>query len=366
MRRKSGFQSSRVRMDPVADMTPAFSQRLVPGKLPGNLLARLISDYRTPADDAVIVEAGYGFDAAALSIGGETVLVKSDPITFATDGAAHYLVAVNANDIACMGGIPRWMTVVALFPEHSTNVELVERHFADLQEACLQSGITLIGGHTEITLGLDRPLLIATMLGTAGPTGLLVPGEASVGDELYVTKWIGLEGTSILAQERSGVLTGVFGEESVALAADLIHNPGISIVKDARLALESGVVTALHDPTEGGLATAIHEMADASGLGASVNRECIPIRPDTAAFCSHFNIEPLGLLSSGALLIGAKPGSERALQAALSPVGIQLSRIGTLTGAESGINIDTDGDSFPLPRYDADELTRVLRADSSE
>jgi len=353
-------------MNPVTDMTSTSSQHLGPGKLPGSLLARLISDYRTPADDAVIVEAGYGFDAAALSIGNETLLVKSDPITFATDGAAHYLVAVNANDIACMGGIPRWMTVVALFPEHSSTVDLVERHFADLQEACLQSGITLIGGHTEITLGLDRPLLIATMLGTAGPTGLLTPGKASAGDELYVTKWIGIEGTSILAQERTNALSTVFGDETVALAADLIHNPGISIVRDARLALGSGVVTALHDPTEGGLATAVHEMADASGLGATLHRERIPIRSDTATFCAHYDIEPLGLLSSGALLIGAKPGSEPILQAALSPAGIQLSRIGTLTSPDSGVRLVANGDSFPLPRYDADELTRVLRADSGE
>src|SRR5687768_9344257 len=110
---------TRTRAMPDARSGPA-SHPLAPGKLPGDLLARLISQYRTPADDAVIVDADYGFDAAALSIGGETLIVKSDPITFATEGAARYLVAVNANDIACMGGVPRWMTTVALLPERDT------------------------------------------------------------------------------------------------------------------------------------------------------------------------------------------------------------------------------------------------------
>jgi hydrogenase maturation factor len=341
-------------------MGSSNTRPLAAGKLPGDLLARLIAQYRTPADDAVIVEASYGYDAAALSIGGETLLVKSDPITFATEGAPRYLVAVNANDIACMGGIPRWMTVVALLPEANTTVALVERLFAELQEACVAAGVTLIGGHTEITLGLDRPLLIGTMLGTAGPAGLINPGKASAGDELYVTKWIGIEGTALVANERANDLLPILGRESVSAAAHLLLDPGISIVKDAGIAIESGVVTALHDPTEGGLATAVHEMAEASGLGAVLILENVPVRPDTSKICEHFGIDPLGLLSSGALLIGAKPGSASTLHDILSAVGIPITRIGTLTEASSGLRLIVGNDSKSLPRYDSDELTRVL------
>lgn len=339
---------------------PTSPPLLSPGKLPGELLARLISQYRTPVDDSVLVNAGYGFDAAAISVGGDTLIVKSDPITFATEGAARYLVSVNANDIACLGGIPRWLTVVALLPERSTTEHLVESLFADLQHACTAEDVSLIGGHTEITLGLDRPLLIGTMLGTTGPSGLLRPGQASAGDDLYVTKWIGLEGTALLANERASELTSAIGPEAVASASSLLRSPGISISEDARIALATGKVTALHDPTEGGVATSIHEMAEASGLGAIIQRNAIPIRPETERICDYFSIDPLGLLSSGALLIAAAPHSARPLEAAFANADIVIHRIGALIPAAEGFSVVSNGDKSPLPRYDSDELTRVL------
>lgn len=344
----------------MADMFSPPSRQLAAGKLPGDLLERLIENYRTPADDAVIVEASYGFDAAALSIRDETIIVKSDPITFATENAEHYLVAVNANDIACLGGVPRWMTVVALLPEDKTTEAIVETMFSGLQDACMNAGVTLLGGHTEITLGLDRTLLIGTMLGTAGPMGLLLPGNASSGDVLYLTKSVGIEGTSLLANERRQALTAVLGEQSVAEAANLVHNPGISVVRDAQTALATCRVTALHDPTEGGVATAVHEISAASGLGATIDEATIPVRSDTAATCEYFGIDPLGLLSSGALLIAAKPDSDGTLESAFSDAGIALTRIGKLTAPDSGHILVRDGDATPLPRYDADELTRAL------
>lgn len=347
-------------------MPPRTSHPLAAGKLPGDLLARLIDTYRTPADDAVIVEASYGFDAAALSFGGETLIVKSDPITFATENAAHYLVAVNANDIACLGGVPRWMTVVALLPENRTTETMVEGMFADLQSACLAAGVTLLGGHTEITLALDRPLLIGTMLGTVGGAGLLLPGKASAGDELYLTKAVGIEGTALLAAERAESLLPSLGEEMLTAAAGLIHDPGISVVRDAETALATGRVTALHDPTEGGLATAVHEISEASSLGATIDRARVPVREDTAAICEHFGLDPLGLLSSGALLIAAKPGSEAVLASAFRDAGVALARIGSLTAPKEGHLLTADGDTSELPRFDSDELTRALSDDGTD
>lgn len=341
-------------------MSTSPSPALSPGKLPGDLLARLISQYRTPADESVIVNASYGFDAAAISVGGEPLIVKSDPITFATEGAATFLVSVNANDIACMGGIPRWLTIVALLPEHSTTPALVESLFADLQSACTVEGVSLIGGHTEITLGVDRPLLIGTMLGTIGPSGLLTPGQASAGDDLYMTKWCGLEGTALLASERAEELAVALGADAVTSASALLQNPGISISVDARIALATGTVTALHDPTEGGVATAIHELAEASGLGAIIDRNAIPIRWETQRICDYFTIDPLGLLSSGALLIAAAPDAGASLEAAFASTHVPIHRIGALTHASEGLSLTADGDKFPLPRYDSDELTRVL------
>ncbi len=337
-----------------------MSSPLPAGKLPGEMLQRLISTYRTPTDDSVVVQASYGFDAAAIDIGGETVIVKSDPITFASADAARYLVSVNANDIACMGGIPAWMTVVGLLAEHTTTPELVESLFADLRDACVAEGIMLIGGHTEITIGLDRPILVGTLLGRAGDHGLLKPGEASAGDELYVTKAAGIEGTALLAAELDDQLRPLIGDEVVGAATGLLANPGISVTRDAALALATGVVTALHDPTEGGISTAIHEIAEASGLGARVNREAIPILPETVAITQALDLDPLGLLSSGALLIAARPGSELTLREALAESGIAIAQIGVLTDAAEGCTINRQGADSPLPRYDSDELARAL------
>ena len=341
-------------------MTSDSGQPLPPGKLPGDLLDRLIETYRTPPDPSVMVEASYGFDAAAISVGGEPLVVKSDPITFATEEAAHYLVAVNANDIACMGATPRWMTVVGLLPEGGTTRESVERMFAELQQACTAANVSLVGGHTEITIGLDRPLLIGTMLGLSGDDGLLHPGKASVGDELWLTKYAGLEGTAILANERRDELAALIGERGISVAAGLIHDPGISVVRDAQVALSTHQVTALHDPTEGGVATAVHEIAEASSLGATVDRSVIPVRDDTRAICGYLGIDPLGLISSGALLMAAKPGAGETLTNAFDGTGIQLTRIGEMVDRDHGFTMRDGDDISPLPRYDSDELTRVL------
>lgn len=329
---------------------------LPPGKLPGELLDRLIRTYKTPADSSVIIDSSYGFDAAAIEIGGETLLVKSDPITFATADAAQYLVAVNSNDIACLGGIPRWMTVVALLPEGSTTPETVEQQFADLQRACEFEGVSLLGGHTEITMGLDRPLLIGTLLGTVGPNGFLEPGKAEAGDEIWISQSAGLEGTALLAFEKEDELRRALGDDTVGMAQTLLLEPGISVSRDAQALLRTGSVTALHDATEGGVATAIHEIAAASGLGAEIDGAAIPILESTQRISDHFGIDPLGLISSGALLIATQPDAEVVLNSSLVPV----TKIGVLTENADSLTISTERGVENLRRFDSDELTRAL------
>lgn len=326
------------------------------GKLPGDLLDRLLRTYRTKADDSVIVDASYGFDAAAVSIGGETLLVKSDPITFATTDAARYLVAVNANDIACLGGVPRWMTVVSLLPEGATTANLVEQQFRDLQRACDAEGISLIGGHTEVTIGLDRPLLIGTLLGTIGPHGFLQPGTATAGDEIWLTQSAGIEGTALLAYELADQLERALGADIVQAAQSLLDDPGISVSGDAQSLLATGLVTAMHDPTEGGVATAIHEIAAASNLGAQIDGTSIPLQAATIALSTHFDLDPMGMLSSGALLIAAKPGAEALFRAAKVPI----TRIGVLTNRPGSVTIIRKRGEEPLLRFDSDEITRAL------
>lgn len=334
---------------------------LAAGKLPSELLGRLIETYRTDPDPDVIVTPGVGRDAAAIGFDDRVLVVKSDPVTFATANAARYLIAVNANDVACLGATPRWMTVVGLFPIGKTSEAEVEALFADVRDACAEQGISLIGGHTEITAGVNQPLVIGTLLAETTHERLLEPGGAQEGDEILLTKSVGLEGTALLAAEKRADLLPVLGEERLREARKLLHRPGISIVADAHAALHGNGVHALHDPTEGGVATGVWELAEASGHGAEVDLNALPILPETRAICDHFTIDPLGLLSSGALLMAVAPDLTPNIIRRLHEDRIAVSRIGRITGRDEGcLLLDPGGRDVPLPRFVSDEVTKVL------
>jgi hydrogenase maturation factor len=329
------------------------------GKLPGDLLARLVATYGSH-DPALLVGPGRGHDAAAVAFGGAVLAAKSDPITFATDRAARYLVEVNANDLACLGATPRWMLVTALLPEGSTTVADVEGQFRDLHDACVARGISLIGGHTEITAGLSRPILVGTLLGEVARERVLRPGGARPGDKLLLTKGLAIEGTALLARELGDRLRSALGDELVARAADLLFAPGISVVPDAAALLAAGGVTALHDPTEGGLAVAVRELADAAGHGATVFREKIPVLPETVAIADRLGLDPLGLLASGALLAAVAPDRAHAAIAAGQAADIPVALIGEIASAERGFVLVERGVPRPLPEFASDEVARVL------
>jgi hydrogenase expression/formation protein HypE len=328
------------------------------GKLPGQLLGRLISTYAT-SDPTVVVGPGIGGDAAAIDLGSTTLVVKSDPITFASESPARYLVDVNANDLACLGATPRWMMVTALLPEGTTE-ELVETHFRELRDACVQRGISLVGGHTEITAGLGRPILVGVLIGEVESGRLLRPGGARAGDRLLLTRPIAIEGTALLAHELGDRLAGAVGRDLVERAARLLVEPGISVVPDAIALLEAGGVTALHDPTEGGLATGVRELALAAGCGATIDRDAVPVLPETAAIAAALDLDPLGMLASGSLLAAVDPGAVDGLLSSGRARGFPLAPIGEVTGDAGRFTVRADGAESDLPVYDSDEVTRAL------
>jgi hydrogenase maturation factor len=335
------------------------STKLGAGKLPAELLAHLLATNIRRDDPSVLVAPAPGFDAAMIRPG-DDVIVKSDPITFATSSPGDYLVAVNANDIACLGGVPRWLTVTAIFPLGRATVGDVSDLFASLARACERTGVSRIGGHTEVTPGVDRLLLSGTMIGIPGEHGTLLPGGASAGDELWMTQAAGIEGTSIIATEApESALSGI-PEHLLDVAQSLLDDPGISIVGSAELARRTTTVTAMHDPTEGGIVTAIHELADASNLGFDVDIEHIPVWPVTRALTERFDVSPFGLIASGSLLFATAPGAEADLQRAFGEAGIPVSRIGRFVADSRHRIARTSGGQHPLPRYDADEITRVF------
>lgn len=329
------------------------------GKLPSALLERLLARYTTP-DERLLIGPGIGHDAAAIALDeNRAMVVKSDPITFATTEIGWYLVNVNANDLACLGAMPRWLLVTALLPEGRTTPTLVEEIFAGLHAACVPLGIALVGGHTEITHGLDRPILVGTMLGDAARTDLVAPGRARVGDQIIMTKGLAVEGTAIIAGERAAEIAARHGAAFAARCRAFLHEPGISVVREAQIARAAGA-TGLHDPTEGGLATGLRELAQAAGLGLVIDREAIPIYPESAQLCRDYDLDPLGLIASGTLLVVAPPDRAKQVIADLRAVSIGGTVIGSFTPSTAGMSLRDAGTEMPLPEFAADEVARLF------
>ncbi len=328
------------------------------GKLPLEDLSRLLSRY-TRKDPRIVVSPGIGKDAAVISFGEKYLVAKTDPITFATDQIGWYAVHINANDVAAMGGIPRWFLATLLLPEGKTGPKEVEEFFSQISRACEELGVILCGGHTEITYGIDRPIVVGQMLGEVEKGKLAFPDRIRVGDEIILTKGIAIEGTALIAREWRGV-RALLSEEELRRCRNLLKSPGISVVREARVASETVEVHAMHDPTEGGLATGLQEMADAAGVGLRVDLNRIAIFPETELICEKLNLEPLGLLASGALLVAVEAKNSPKVIQALAAEGISASVIAKVWEREKGIKLAEKGKIADLPSFARDEVARLF------
>ena len=327
------------------------------GKFPVELMERLLAKIEVK-DNRVLLGAKVGEDAALLDYGDRVLVAKTDPITFAADLIGWYSVQVNANDVACAGGVPRWYLATLLVPETFTEND-AEGIFDQVLEACRSLGVTLVGGHSEVTRDLTKPIIVGCMLGEAQKGKTVQTGGARDGDSIVMTKGIAIEGTSLLARDAENTLADA-GVDSATIdtARELLFYPGISVVKDALTACFSVGVSSLHDPTEGGLATGLWELAGAAGVGLAVEEGSIPVLPECAEICGALGLNPLGLLALGALLITLPPEEVPRLLTALDGEGVQAFEIGRITGPEEGVHIISGHELDPLPKFERDELAR--------
>jgi hydrogenase expression/formation protein HypE len=327
---------------------------LLPGKLPPDVLASLLA--RLPADQRVVVGPRVGEDAAVIDMGDRYLVAKTDPITFATDQIGWYAVQVNANDLATMGATPRWFMLSTLLPAGAADTALAERIFDQVLEACQVLEIALIGGHTEITTGIDRPLVTGVMLGEVARDRLITSAGARPGDDILLTKGVPIEAISILAREKRAELLTHFDAAFIDRAAAFLTDPGISVVRDARIACAAGKVTAMHDPTEGGLATALWELADACGLQVVIDSVTWPIYDEGTQLCAFFGLDPLGAIASGALLLTVDPASTGPVMDALGREDIPVFRLGSVQPGQP----DVLAHGERLTRPARDEIARLL------
>ena len=344
-------------------MTTRQSKTVLPiGKLPIDHLRALLADLPTH-DPRLVIGPQVGEDAAVIETGDRNLVVTTDPITFATDHIGRYAVHVNANDVAVLGARPLWFFVVLLLPERNTTPELADGIMADVRAACDELGITVGGGHSEITPSLDRPILVGQMLGEVAPARLVRKTRVAVGDQILLTRGVAIEGTAILARERSDRLRELVDADLLARAKRFLIDPGISVVNAALAATNVGdAVHAMHDPTEGGLATGLFELAAPAGLGLRVIREQIPMFPETAAICQALGVDPLRLIASGALLIAVAPTGADAVMRAIQDAGVPVTAIGEVRPSAEGLTMVTGNSVAPLTPPGRDEIARVFES----
>ncbi|HEV8584773.1 MAG TPA: AIR synthase family protein [Methylomirabilota bacterium] len=331
------------------------------GKLPGRLLQAVLDKHVRP-DPRVVVGPRVGEDAAVIDLGDRYLVATADPITFATDDIGWYALHVNANDVVVRGATPRWFLATLLLPPETTDEDGVRALFAQLADACEELEVTLVGGHTEITRGIARPIVAGTMLGEVAKDKLVTTGGARVGDAIVLTKGVPLEGAALIAREKEAEARAR-GVPAAAIrrAKGFLKSPGISVRPEAEIACELATVHAMHDPTEGGIATALHELADAAGVGLRVDRDRVMVLPEGRLLCEAFGLDPLGTIASGALLMTLDPAEAGVVIHALARESIDCHFIGQVVDRAQGVTLVEGTKSWPLPLFAQDEITRLFK-----
>jgi hydrogenase maturation factor len=330
------------------------------GKLPAAALQALLRTCRPSASSRVVIGPRYGEDAAVIDFGEKYLVAKTDPITFSAERIGWYAVNINANDIATLGARPRWFLATVLLPEGRATRALARGIFQDTLRACRALGITLCGGHTEITSGLARAIVVGQMLGEVDKSKLIRKDSQRPGDLVILTRGVAIEGTALLARARGEELAKKVGRAMVSRAKRWLFDPGISVLRDAALAVRSGEIHALHDPTEGGLLSGLDEIARAGRVGLRVWKEKIPVLAETRAFSRVLQFDPLALIASGALLIVASPKSVPHLLRAFARRGVPAAVIAEVRPQTEGIMLLENGQAKPIRVPQRDEIARLL------
>ncbi len=330
------------------------------GKLPSRFLEALLQPCRATKSSRVVAGPRFGEDAAVIDFGASYLVAKTDPITFTAARIGWYSVNINANDIACLGARPRWFLATLLLPEGLTTPRLVRSIFAEILRACRSHGLTLCGGHTEITSQLSRPVVVGQMLGEVQKHKLVRKQSQRPGDLVILTKGVAIEGTALLAREKERWLAGRCGRATTRRAKQLLFRPGISVVREALLAARCGEVHAMHDPTEGGVLSGLYETARAGEVGSRVWKEKIPVLPETQAFSRALSFDPLALIASGSLIVVAPPRTSASILRAYRRHKVAATVIGEVRRRQEGIMLVEGGKLIPLHPPARDEIARLL------
>lgn len=324
------------------------------GKVSPYKLKEILFSLLEIKDERVLVGPEVGIDASIVKLEDRILALSSDPITGALKDPGWLSVQVNANDVATTGATPQWFLMNLFLPE-GTEESDIKNIFERAKAACDELGITLVGGHTEVTPGQKRVLISGAMVGEAPLDKWVSTDGAKPGDDIIFTKTAAIEGTFLLASNYEDELSDKLNPGSVEKAKNFLKK--MSVVKDAATAMESGEVHAMHDPTEGGLVGGIHELADASGVGFSINSDSVKISEITREICDYFDIDPLKTIGSGSLLICCDPKDTENIVKTLKERDIPAAKIGEILERKEDRLMDGKKLEFP----GQDELWRIFK-----
>ena len=323
------------------------------GKVSETVLKRSIFKQIHTKRDEVLLGAGVGEDCAAVKLSpGEIFVISTDPITGTVKDVGMLAIQITANDLASSGAEPVGVMLTVLLPEEIEEEDIREM-MRQVEEACAHFHIQVMGGHTEVTRAVTQPVISVTGVGKVREDRLVSTAGAKPGQDILVTKWIGIEGNSIIAKEKEKELLERFSQAFVDTAKGF--DQYLSVLPDSRIAVEHGV-SAMHDVTEGGIYGALWEVAEASGIGLEIDLKAIPIRQETIEICEYFELNPYYLISSGCMLMAADQGHD--LVRKLEAAGIPAAVIGKATDGKAR-RIWNGGEESYLERPKTDELYKI-------
>jgi len=309
-----------------------------------------------PSPDLLVAPSiGVDFGVVRLGEGSRSMIVSSDPVTGVEERIGWYAVNVSANDVATSGNRPRFLQSVMLLPDDADE-RMVARISSDMSRTAKALGIAIVGGHTELTPGLRRPIVMTTVFAFAD--SYITAAGARERDSILMTKSAAVEGTAILASEAKGL-----DAATVKRARGYFRK--LSVVEEAIAAYQTGHVHAMHDCTEGGVLGAVYEMSYASGLSFELDASSIPVSKETLGVCSALRLDPLRLISSGTLILSVEAGKEKEVAEAIwKRASTRATVVGRVRGGgRKAVLVGTDGTRMRIRQPPTDELWRVLGAD---
>ena len=320
------------------------------GKLKESVLKRSVLKQLHTRNDESIVKPAVGGDYGAVAISKEqAVVLSSDPVTLTKDAIGSSAIIAACNDVACSGAKPVGVSVTMLLPT-TFNEEELRDLMKDMDKACEECGVDIISGHTEVTRAVKEPVVVVTAMGFVAKNEMVHSSDVRPGMDIVVTKWVGLEGTAILAKEREEELRTRYAKPFIDNAK--VFGQMMSIVPEAAVAIKSGA-SAMHDVSEGGIFGALWELAESAGVGLEIDLKKIPIRQETVEICEFFDLNPYKIVSGGALLIATEDGNGMVLE--LEKSGIPATVIGKATDSNDRVLINEDERRF-LETTQTDEL----------